>query len=52
MGCNCGKKQTTTASTQTYELRTPDGATTTHNSRLEAEAENARRGGGGKVVAR
>ena len=27
----------------------PDGSTSTHGSRLEAEAANAKQGGGGKV---
>lgn len=48
MGCGCGKRKTST--TQTFSLRTPDGKTSEHGSRLEAEAENARRGGGGKVT--
>jgi hypothetical protein len=32
-----------------YVLQMPDGDTSQHGSRLEAQAENVRRGGGGKV---
>lgn len=46
MGCNCGKKKTA----QTFTLKMPDGKTSTHSTRLGAQAENARNGGDGKIV--
>lgn len=49
MGCGCNKAKKTV---QTFALKMPDGSTSEHGSRLEAEATNARKGGGGKVVAR
>ena len=48
MGCGCNK--TKAKATQTFALRMPDGSTSEHGSRLEAEAANARKGGGGKVT--
>lgn len=49
-GCgSCGKAKRMTGQTQTFVLQMPDGGETQHGSRLEAEAENARRGGGGTV---
>ena len=51
MGCNCGKRKTLAASSSArYVLRMPDGSTSEHGSKLEAQAENARRGGGGRVT--
>ena len=50
MGCGCRKAKD--KSTQTFALRMPDGSTSEHGSRLEAEAANARKGGGGKVKAK
>jgi hypothetical protein len=51
MGCNCGKNKRlpSSRSKQTFALRMPNGDTSTHGSRLEAEAANVRKGGGGKV---
>jgi|GEM_PF-6292520 len=49
MGCNCGKNKRLSSSKQTFALRMPNGDTSTHGSRLEAEAANVRKGGGGKV---
>lgn len=48
MGCNCNKKKQT-RTTQTFRLVMPDGRQSDHGSALEAQAENARKGGGGKV---
>lgn len=48
MGCGCNKGKVKGAK-QTFALRMPDGSTSEHGSRLEAEAANARKGGGGKV---
>ena len=48
MGCGCRKQKGSTQ--QTFALRMPDGSTSEHGSRLEAEATNARKGGGGKVT--
>lgn len=51
MGCNCGKSKSRTASAASgYTLKMPDGRRSEHNTRMEAQAENVRRGGGGKVV--
>lgn len=51
MGCNCGKRKTLTAASRPKVLLTmPDGAVSEHGSKLEAQAENARRGGGGRVT--
>jgi hypothetical protein len=47
VGCNCGKTKTKTA--QGWRLILPDGTTSTHGSRLEAEAANVKAGGGGTV---
>lgn len=54
MGCNCGKKSAGTrsglqASSVRFRVEHPDGATTQHRTRLEAEAENVRRGGKGRL---
>lgn len=52
MGCNCGKNKSRTASAagRGFLLKMPDGRRSEHNTKMEAQAENARRGGGGKVV--
>ena len=47
MGCNCGKAK---RGTQAFTLKMPSGKTTTHATRLAAQAENTRQGGGGKIV--
>jgi len=48
MACGCNKRKTATS--QTFALKMPDGTASEHGSRLEAEATNARKGGGGKVT--
>ncbi|MFN2347647.1 MAG: hypothetical protein ABR616_18290 [Dermatophilaceae bacterium] len=48
MACNCRKNRTQPVADR-YVLTASDGTTSTHGSRLEAEAENAKTGGGGKV---
>ena len=52
MGCNCGKRRKLTAgSAQPITVLTmPNGETSSHATRLEAEAENIRKGGGGKFA--
>lgn len=60
MGCNCGKKAQQRRSGLTasarrldrYKVTHPDGTTTVHGTRLEADAANARRGGKGQVLPR
>ena len=64
MGCNCGKNKKplgtkaptpppdpkgSTKTTQTFALDTPDGATQTFGSRLEAEAARVRAGRVGTI---
>jgi len=46
MGCGCNKRKLSSSS---WKLTMPDGSTSTHGSRLEAEAANAKQGGGGTV---
>lgn len=48
MGCGCGKNKQ--RGTQAFTLKTPDGKTTVHPTKMAAEAENVRRGGNGKVM--
>ena len=50
MGCGCGKRKASQSATS-YTLAMPDGQTSQHGSKLEAQAENVRKGGGGKVAA-
>ena len=50
MGCNCGKKRKTATSVGSYTLTMPDGATSTHTTRLDAQTTNVKQGGGGKVA--
>lgn len=47
MGCGCGKRRASTVTS--YELKMPDGATSEHDTRLEAQKANIAKGGGGKV---
>lgn len=49
-GCNKNKSQTASAGGSGFLLKMPDGRRSEHNTRMEAQAENARRGGGGKVI--
>jgi hypothetical protein len=50
MGCGCNKRKKLADRASSYVLRMPDGSESTHGSRLEAEATNAKQGGGGKVA--
>lgn len=51
MGCGCNKRRKSlTASSTRYVLRMPDGTSTEHDTKLQAQAENARKGGGGRVT--
>lgn len=43
MGCNCGKNKTKRE--QTFQVKTPDGRTSTHDTKRAAELEAQRRGG-------
>lgn len=43
MGCGCGNKK---KGTQAFTMTTSDGKTTTHSTKLEAEAAKIRAGGG------
>jgi hypothetical protein len=49
MGCGCSKRRKAAESVTSYTLSMPDGSTSDHGSKLEAQAENVRQGGGGKV---
>lgn len=49
MGCGCNKRRKAQSVTS-YTLAMPDGQTSEHGSKLEAQAENIRQGGGGKVA--
>ena len=49
MGCGCAKKKKLASQASSYELSMPDGQTSSHPTRLEAEVTNAKNGGGGKV---
>lgn len=46
MGCGCGK----TKGAQAFTLRMPDGTTSLHATKLEAQAANSRKGGGGRIT--
>lgn len=59
MGCNCGKSKVRAgargltasgARTPRFTVRQPDGRTSRHVTKLEAEAANARAGGKGTVT--
>jgi len=52
VGCGCGKKkqQSLVQASSSYVLTMPDGQTSEHPSRLDAEVQNIRAGGGGKVA--
>lgn len=49
MGCGCNKRKRTERRATSYELQMPDGTKSDHDSALEAQAQNVRAGGGGKV---
>ena len=49
MGCNCGKKQSLVQGATSFVLTMPDGGQSQHPTRLEAEVQNIRSGGGGRV---
>jgi hypothetical protein len=51
MGCGCNKKKRVAQAATSYTLTMPDGSTSDHGSRLEAQAANVQHGGGGKVKA-
>ena len=48
MGCGCGKKRAATSVTS-FTLTTPDGQTSEHSTRLDAQRANLQAGGGGTV---
>ena len=48
MGCGCNKKRRGTSVTS-YQLTMPDGSTSTHTTRLDAQTANVKGGGGGSV---
>ena len=47
MGCGCNKRKQQSVSS--YTLTMPDGETSTHATRLDAQTANVKAGGGGKV---
>lgn len=49
MACGCAKKKKLAAQATSYELAMPDGSSSSHDTRLDAEVANAKNGGGGKV---
>lgn len=48
MGCGCGNPRS--GSTTVYVLTMPNGATSEHLTREDAEYHNSRQGGGGAIT--